>query len=59
MMNEDSKRRHESGNSDRPEKVRARTAHMGGNSRDGWESLLAMDEDGSVPIDHCAVLSEN
>lgn len=58
MVNEDSKRRYESVSSDCPERARA-AAHLGGRPRDGWESLLAVDEDSNFPIDHCAVLSEN
>ena len=34
-------------------------ARAAGQPRDGWESLLSMDDERSVPVDHCAVLSEN
>jgi hypothetical protein len=59
MANEDSKRRHESGDPDRPESVQALGSPVGDPPEDGWESPLAMDEDSSFPLDHCAVLSEN
>jgi hypothetical protein len=34
-------------------------AKAAGRPRDGWESLLSMDDERAVPVDHCAVLSEN
>lgn len=34
-------------------------ARAAGRPLDGWESLLSMDDERTVPVDHCAVLSEN
>ena len=59
MINEDSKRRQESGNRNRTEAIHALGSQAGGNPRDGWESLLAVNDDSSYPVDHFAVLSEN
>jgi len=34
-------------------------ARAAGRPRDGWESLLSMNDESVDPVDHCAVMSEN